>query len=71
MMKKHKAGKLDVHTMEPRSCMIYIHYTLPKHKEKKTQMQLPTHIQTNSEISIHLQTFFSVPTTYQVLETEN
>lgn len=35
MMKKHKAGKLDVHTMEPRSYMIYIHYTLPKHKEKK------------------------------------
>ena len=43
MMKKHKAGKLDVHTMEPRSYMIYIHYTLPKHKEKNPDAITHTH----------------------------
>lgn len=61
MIKRQKARKVDLQNiMEPRSygCMTYIHYTFPKHTEKKIQMQLPTHIQTTSEIFIHLQTFF-------------
>lgn len=41
--KRHKARKVDLHTMEPRSYgyMIYIHYTFPKHTEKKFRLNYP------------------------------
>lgn len=72
-MKSPKPRKIDLQsTMEPRSYgyMTYIHYTLPKHR-KKIQMKLPTHIHTNFEIFIHLQTFFEYLLCTQVLEIKN
>ena len=44
MMERHKARKVDLYnTMEPGSYgyMIYIHYTFPKHTEKKFRCNYP------------------------------
>lgn len=44
MMKRHKSKKADLYnTMEPRSYgyMIHIHYTFPKHTEKKFRCNYP------------------------------
>lgn len=53
--------------------MIYIHYTFPKHiDKKKIQIQLPKDPQTNSEIIIpSLANIFWSPTIYQALEIKN